>query len=1033
MTRGEAHRGSAHSLGNSHPRQEGPADLRLVCPALALWGAAALAVALPGRTTALGVVLCVCLAILLLAWTVLQRGGSSSPARTTTPASGDGAARRDSRLRLNATALAAVLLAAAAGAVAGGLHSADQRRGPLPDMAAAHSRATVELTISTDPRFARPRAPSESWMARALLFDAEVTRVTAPGGEVTATRNPVLVIVRPGLPQAALARWQRLLPSTRLRLHGQLAPPLADDHRFAAVLKVPGGRPEIIQGPSSLQRRAGDLRAGLREASKDLSPDARALLPGFVVGDTTRVTPDLQRAFEATDLTHLLAVSGSNLSIVLILLIGPPGRALLAERGGLAPRLGITLRGTALLGGTLTLAFVIVCRPEPSVLRAAACGAIVLLAIATGRRRSLIPALAAAVVVLVLYDPGLSRSYGFLLSVLATGSLLTIAPRWSASLQRRGVPPRPAEALAAAAAAQAVCAPVVAIFAARVSLVAVPCNLFAELAIAPATVLGFLALATAPVFMPLAESLAQIAGWPTGWIASVARAGASLPGAQLDWQDGWRGGLSLAAITVLVVLALRRLPRHPWVALVCALVLLCAVVRPAPLTRVLTGWPPPGWTFAMCDVGQGDAMVLSAGDGRAVVVDAGPDPVAVDACLRTLSVERISLVLLTHFHADHVRGLPGVLKGRSVGAVQTTTLQEPPEQSAFVQRVSARAQVPLTHVRMGEWRKDGRLSWQVLWPRPHAHRGELPHVEAPGRHGGLEMASGFGLPEGPNDASVTLWVEIAEGPTLLMLGDLEPPAQRGLLIEHPRLARVDVLKVAHHGSAHQHPELFTAARPRLALISVGRGNTYGHPSPRTVNALRDVGARVLRTDRDGPIAVTGDGQSLRAHIGGSAGSEGTLASFRHLHGADGSSTARQGGAAQGGQHRLPGDASRRARPRCPSRCHRGRADGGSIAGAVIRVSQDRVPLRVRRLLGAVISRTRAAAVASSCGRATPRLCLRRRRSRAFHGSGFPSATQDAGFVLLAGRAAAVLPTDSVPPDIRPAMHHRASDRDRRAH
>ncbi|MBO0517686.1 ComEC/Rec2 family competence protein, partial [Streptomyces beijiangensis] len=109
-----------------------------------------------------------------------------------------------------------------------------------------------------------------------------------------------------------------------------------------------------------------------------------------------------------------------------------------------------------------------------------------------------------AVLLLVLYDPWLARSYGFLLSVLATGALLTIAPHWSSALQRRRVPPRLAEVLAAAAAAQAVCAPVIVVLASRVGLVAVPCNLLAELAVGPATVLGFAALATAPVAMPVA-------------------------------------------------------------------------------------------------------------------------------------------------------------------------------------------------------------------------------------------------------------------------------------------------------------------------------------------------------------------------------------------------------------------------------------------------------------------------------------------------------------------------------------------------
>ncbi|MGW1927029.1 ComEC/Rec2 family competence protein, partial [Streptomyces massasporeus] len=197
-----------------------------------------------------------------------------------------------------------------------------------------------------------------------------------------------------------------------------------------------------------------------------------------------------------------------------------------------------------------------------------------LLAIATGRRRSLIPALAAAVLLLVLYDPWLARSYGFLLSVLATGALLTLAPRWSEALRRRGVPDRLAEALAASLAAQAVCAPVVVVFAARVSLVAIPANLFAEFAVAPATVFGFAALAVAAVWMPAAEGLAWVAGWPAGWIARVARTGAELPGAELGWPGGWWGGFALALVTGVVVLAARGLPyRRPVAGLVVVLLL----------------------------------------------------------------------------------------------------------------------------------------------------------------------------------------------------------------------------------------------------------------------------------------------------------------------------------------------------------------------------------------------------------------------------------------------------------------------------
>ncbi|MER5709249.1 ComEC/Rec2 family competence protein [Streptomyces sp. NPDC002122] len=814
---------------------EGPADLRLVPLALAAWAAAACAVGVTGWWTVAGVAVCLVGAVALLMPALARRFDGVVGERD-----GPGASRVVPGRRLRATACAGVLLCAAAGAASAGLHAADLRRGPVPALAREYVRAQAEVTVTSDPRLTRPRVRGNAMVPVSVVLDGEVTRVERSDGAAHRTRAPVLLIVPPG---EGREEWLRLLPSTRLRVGARLALPLRSGEPFAAVLKVDGGGPpRIIGQPSAPQRTAGELRAGLRRATEGLAPDARALLPGLVVGDTSRIGPDLRDAFEATDLTHLLAVSGSNLSLVLILLIGRPGRAHQVERGGLAPRLGLSLRATAVAGGALTLAFVVVCRPDPSVLRAAACGLVVLLAIGTGRRRSLIPALAAAVLLLVLYDPWLARSYGFLLSVLATGSLLTVAPRWSDALRRRGVPGRLAEALGAALAAQAVCAPVVVVFAARVSLVAIPANLFAELAVAPATVLGFAALALAQVWEPAAAGAAWLAGWPAGWIAGVARAGGGLPGAQLSWPDGWWGGLALALLTGLVLLGARRLPYRGWIAALVAALLFLVVVRPVPLTRWATGWPPPGWVFAMCQVGQGDATVLAAGGDAAVVVDAGPDPVPVDRCLRELGVRRVPLLVLTHFHADHVAGLAGVLRGRSVGAIQTTGLEEPPAQAAFVRRTAAAAGVPLVRAGPGEQRRVGALEWRVLWP----------------------PAGSGGLAGGANDASVTLLVRAAGGLSLLLLGDLEPPAQRALLRSSPGLGPVDVLKVAHHGSAHQDPGLIRAVRPRLALVSAGSDNPYGHPAPRTLEALRAGGARVLRTDRDGAIAVVGAGRGLVA-------------------------------------------------------------------------------------------------------------------------------------------------------------------------
>jgi competence protein ComEC len=796
--RAAVHAAAASPLGASNPRVEGPPDLRMVGPALAAWGAAALA---PGTGAGVGVVVGV--AVVLGRWVARGRRGL-------------------------VLAGVATLLCGVVGGAAGVMADADRTRGPLPGLAARRAVAEVEVRVTGDPFEARPRTLGALRAPRTVVVPAEAVRVTVggPHGRTTRVRTPVVVMA-----ERDSSSWLRLLPSTRVRLTARAAP--ADD---AAALLSARSAPRVVAPPSTPQRLAARLRDGLRTAAAPLPRDARELLPGLVVGDTSQLAPDLKDAFRATDLAHLTAVSGANLTIVLILLIGPPGLAIRAERRGLAAALGLPLRLTAILGAALTLTFVLICRPSPSVLRAAACGLIALLAIATGRRRSLLPALASAVLLLVLYEPSLARSYGFALSVLATGALLTLAPRWSAALRARGVPPRLAEALAAAAAAQAACGPVIVLLSARLSLVAVPCNLLAEPAVGPATVLGFAALAVAPVAPPAARALAWLAGGPARWIATVARHGAALPGAEIGWPAGWPGAVLLVVLTAAAASCWRPLLRRPWLCSACALLLLLALLRPVPLPRFVTGGPPDGWRFAMCDVGQGDALALAAGPGSAVVVDAGPDPARVDRCLRRLRVTAIPLLILTHFHADHVDGLPGVLKGRRVGAIETTVLPEPAGEAAAVRREAAAAGVPMVRAAAGERRQVGPLSWRVLWPPPNPTA--LPD-------------------DNPNDASIALLVRT--GPlTLLLMGDLEPATQQELLDAEPDLPRVDILKVPHHGSAYQDPEFLARAHPRLALISVGAGNPYGHPAARTVAALRAEGAVVLRTDTDGAVAVSGD-------------------------------------------------------------------------------------------------------------------------------------------------------------------------------
>jgi competence protein ComEC len=436
------------------------------------------------------------------------------------------------------------------------------------------------------------------------------------------------------------------------------------------------------------------------------------------------------------------------------------------------------------------------------------------------------------VFVLVLADPSLARSAGFALSTLATAGLLLIAPGWRDALRRRHVPAGLAEALAVPAAAQVACAPVIAAMTGTISLSAIPANLLAVPAVAPATILGVLAAVVSPVLPSLAAVLAWLASWPARWLVLVAGQGSALPGSAVPWLAGSAGGLALAALLLaLVVFGSRRPVRRVLVAVAAAVSLVMLPVR-----VLAPGWPPPGWIVAGCDVGQGDALVLNAGPGSAVVVDTGPDPQLVDQCLRRLGVTAIPLLVLTHPHLDHIGGVSGVLRGRTVAAIALG----PAGSTGHLTR-----RVPVVHPAVGWTYAIGSVHLRVLGPE-HAFTGTRSD---------------------PNNNSLILRAEI-RGVSILLPGDAENAAQEALLSAGAPL-QAQVLKVAHHGSAYSEPQFLDAVHPRIALVEVGAGNSYGLPSAGVLAHLRRSGARVLRTDLDGDLAVVaGDRGGLAVAVRG---------------------------------------------------------------------------------------------------------------------------------------------------------------------
>jgi len=624
--------------------------------------------------------------------------------------------------------------------------------------------------------------------------------------------------------------WASLLPSQQVALFGRLGPPQRADLTVAAVQVR--GPPTLIGESSWLQRVAGALRTKLHQASsRVLGGEPGGLLPGLVVGDTSGLTPELSADSKTTGLTHLTAVSGTNITIICGAIL------LLAQWAGAGPRTCAALAAVARVG------FVVLARPSPSVLRAAVMGAIALLALVTGRRRQALPALCSAVIVLLMVSPQLAVDAGFALSVLATAGLVLLAPGWVRALRKRGVPAGVAELLAVPLAAHVVTAPVIAGLSAQLSLVAVLANIVAAPVVALATVLGVLATVLLSFWPGAGELVVRLAGPEVWWLVQVTHRCAAIPSASVAVPGGVPGALGMAGVTAVVLV----LARSVVLRCLALAVLLGAGLVWVP-TKVLTpGWPATGWAMVACDVGQGDALALSVGEHRAVVVDSGPDPRAVAGCLDRLGIREIPLVVLTHLHADHVDGLEGVLAGRSVGAVALGPLHLPADTLRRVQTVASRHGVPMVELDPG-----GSLQWPGL------------RLDVLGPVGTVPTVLGGDIGTELNDNSVVLAAQTAIG-RVLLTGDVEVDAQKELLQTGVDL-HADVLKVPHHGSRFSAPEFLDAVRPRVGLVSVGKGNTYGHPNAGVLEHLAVAGTTVARTDQRGDIALLPgpDGPSLVA-------------------------------------------------------------------------------------------------------------------------------------------------------------------------
>ena len=702
---------------------------------------------------------------------------------------------------------AAWLVAATAVAFSAMLRVEAVAHSALADLARQHAFVSATVRVTSDPVLKQGRFEPFT------LTRASTVEVTGRG-LTRAGHLPVLVI--------ADRRWLGVELGSVVRVEGRATPSEGED--LAAVIS--SHRPPVtVSAAGPMFDGARTVRAAIRHAVSGAGPQERNLVPALVAGDDRGMPLALVADFQATGLTHLLAVSGTNLTLVVGFLLV------------IARWCGVRARGLIVVGVLGVAGFVLLARTEPSVLRAAAMGSVALIGMGSQGRERGVRALGVAVLLLLLLDPWLALSLGFVLSALATAGILFLAPPWRDALAS-WTPRWVAEAVAVPLAAQLVCTPVVAAISSQVSLVAVLANMAVAPVVGPATVLGLTGGLTALAVEPLGMLLGRGAGWCAWWITSVADHSANLPTAAVGWSSTWSG---IVLLTALCLVAAWMMPgllsRRRW-AIPAALLMVLVVVRPLPTP----GWPPAGWVLVACDVGQGDGLVLNAGRDRAVVVDVGPDPRAMDRCLDRLGVKRVPVVVLTHFHADHIDGLPAVLASRPPRRILVTSFDDPPYGAEEVRAWARAAHVPVRVPAVGEVRRFGPLTWQVLGPLGRFAAG---------------YAEGEGSPA--NNASVVLLVE-THGIRLLLSGDMEPEAQEAVHEAFPGL-RVDVLKVPHHGSRYQDPGFLTSLGARVALISVGRDNTYGHPAPETLDLLRHSGMLVRRTDESGDLAVVvHDGQ-----------------------------------------------------------------------------------------------------------------------------------------------------------------------------
>ena len=727
-------------------------------------------------------------------------------------------------------------------------------------------RGDVKLagTVIDDPR---PRGSSQQ-----VVLDRVVARLH---DETHAVRGRLLATV----PRAVLVSVGRQVVLTA----AVKAPAAFDGFDYPAYLARQGigglvraREARVLGGPARTgpAEVAAAARSWLLGGLNEMVPEPEAALgAGILLGVRSSIAPEVADAFAVAGLTHVVAISGWNIAIVAAI-VGGLLRPLEERRGG---------RWIAPSAAAATIAaYVVLTGASPSVVRAALMAGAMMVARFGGSRAHAASALAMAAMVMLLAAPSVLWDVGFQLSALATAGLIL----FGATIEGRlaSWPTWLREPIALTMAAQLTTLPVVVGSFGRLSLVAP----FANVVVVPLVPLVMLLCAIAAPLGAILSilqvgPLTDLMRWAIGgsaWLllramivagqaaASVPLAAVSVaspgwlalawyPALGIAWHRATRPAVPAASrdgellplrpvrrpspavgrLTAILRWLLRTLAR-PFVGLAAAIALLAAVT--------LATLPDGRLHLVALDVGQGDAILVTAPSGATLLVDGGPDP---ELLLRRLGERlpwwrrRIDLMILTHPHEDHVAGLVAALERYRVGLIlDGGRAYENPTYPRFAREASHEPGGHVAAARAGAAIPlDGTTTITLLYPNDGDAAGPLPE-------GDINNASVVGLLR-------------SEGFTALLTGDAELPVE-ALLAERGLLTRVDVLKVGHHGShSSSGPALLNATRPAVALISAGIDNDYGHPHQVTLDHLGGIpGLRLHRTDLEGSLEVISDGR-----------------------------------------------------------------------------------------------------------------------------------------------------------------------------